>query len=176
MHPLAEIHSKLAIDAKDSAAALAARAREKHLTYGAFASAFGAQIVGFVVDVYGRLGEELGLVKTLAALAAARGYAKSSGAYAARALQRISVALQNGAAEAAQRAIAELRHRAAAAGSAPRLARSASASAAAAPVPVRACGCGCGCCLCCYRCCRCCCAHIYIGRAGRRCSAGARSR
>ena len=108
IHPRAEMNRKL--DAKDSGGAIAERAKKKMEYYGRAASTMDAELIPFVVDAYGRLGNSAILwIKTLAEYAEAHGHYNSEEEFKDDAYSIISTAIQKGNAASIIRTLQSIR-------------------------------------------------------------------
>jgi len=105
IHPRAEMNRKL--DAKDSGAAIAERAKVKMNYYGRAAKTMDAELIPFVVDAYGRLGNSAILwIQTLAEHA---GHYNSEEEFKDDAYSIISTAIQKGNAASIIRTLQSIR-------------------------------------------------------------------
>jgi hypothetical protein len=108
IHPRAEMNRKL--DIKDSGAAIAERAKKKMNYYGRAAKAMDAELIPFVVDAYGRLGNTAILwLQTLAEEAEAHGHYNSEEEFKDDAYSIISTSIQKGNAASIIRTLQSIR-------------------------------------------------------------------
>jgi len=104
VHPAAEMHLKR--DSSDSGKAIAERERQKRLAYGRVAKQQDAQLVPFVVDAYGRIGNSAQrFLRELAEFGAGRDACDSTSDFLDVAYSLVSVAIQRGNVRAVQRAL-----------------------------------------------------------------------